>query len=196
MSWPQTPIALEPSTGGGTCIGEGALREADIIVSTTRAGVSTTIRIGTGSVISHAALYAGNGQVIEAIGEGVVRRPIEQSLAEDSLAVAYRSPNASPPIAARIVAYAAAQARAHAAYSVVGAVLSTDSVMCRIVGPRPASFYCSQLVLESYRRGGLPLSTAPSQCLTPQDLVVIAQHQLRYVGHLLGRATWFPVLSP
>ena len=51
-------------------------------------------------------------------------------------------------------------------------------------------------VFEAYRRGGLPLTTAPSQCVTPADAAIIAQSQLTYVGHLLGDPAWFPVVAP
>ncbi len=68
--------------------------------------------------------------------------------------------------------------------------------MCRIAGPRTAGFHCSQLVLEAYRRGGLPLTTTPSSCMTPDNLVEIASHRLTYVGHLKGSFSLFPVFSP
>lgn len=93
MPWFEKPIALTPAGGGGCCIGDAALRPADIIVSTTGAAVSGVIRVGTGSPVSHAALYAGNGEVIEAIGQGVVQRGLDKALADDLLAVAYRAPH-------------------------------------------------------------------------------------------------------
>jgi cell wall-associated NlpC family hydrolase len=197
MAWFQKPIALTPAGGGGVCISQDALQPADIIVSTTRQGVSAVIRVGTLSSVSHAALYAGNGWVIEAIGEGVVRRTLDVALADDALAVAYRSPAMAPEIAALIVEYAAAQLGKP--YSIAGAVLSADKEDCLTVavfGPKPASFFCSQLVFEAYRQGGLPLTTLPSQCVTPADAAVIARHQLTYVGHLLGDPSWFPMVSP
>jgi cell wall-associated NlpC family hydrolase len=190
----ETPIALEPPGGGGQSIGETALQAADIIVSTTRAGTSGVIRVGTSSVVSHAALYIGNGEVIEAIGQGVVRHGLRSALSEDALAVAYRAPAMTDAIATRIIAFASAQIGA--AYSVPGALRSADPIICRITSPREATFFCSQLVIEAFRRGGLPLAASPSQCVTPQEVVVIARRQLAYVGHLMGRATWFPVLSP
>jgi uncharacterized protein YycO len=190
----QRPIALDPGVVGGRCIDQRALQSADLIVSTTRAPVSWVIRVGTHSVVSHAALYIGGGQVIEAIGEGVVRRGLMVALADDALAVAYRSPAMNEAIAQTIVNYASSQVGL--SYTKVGAVSSANFVLCRLVGSRPASFFCSQLVFESYRRGGLPLSGTPSQCISPKDAVVIAQHQLTYVGHLLGNPAWFPVVSP
>lgn len=188
------PIALTPTTGGGLCITTESLQPADIIVSTTRAGISGAIRIGMGSKVSHAKLYIGDGKVIEAIGEGVVSQALDASLAHDALAVAYRSPNMTAGIAARIVHVANSQIGKP--YSVKGAALSSDKIMCRLAGAQSASFFCSQLVLEAYNQGGLSLTTMAAQCVTPEDIVVIAQHRLTYVGHLAGNAAWFPVFSP
>ena len=188
------PIALDPAAGGGRCIADTDLQPADIIVSTTKANVSRGIRIGTNSKVSHAALYAGSGSVIEAIGQGVTSRSIDLALADDILAVAYRSPAMTPEIANRIVLWASS--KLGSPYSIRGAIMSTDLVMCRIVGSKPSSFFCSQLVMEAYKQGGLPLASAPSECITPDNVVTIAQNKLTYVGHLLGNPSWFPVAAP
>ncbi|HVE55176.1 MAG TPA: distant relative of cell wall-associated hydrolase, partial [Ramlibacter sp.] len=54
-------------------------------------------------------------------------------------------------------------------------------------------FFCSQFVLEAYKRAGLPLTTADPRLLTPGDLLhmregdvpSVRSHQaLQYVGHL------------
>lgn len=194
MPWLQAPIALSPPGGGGCCIGPDAMHPADIIVSTTRAGVSGVIRVGTDSPASHAALFDGGGMVIEAIGEGVVRRGLAVALADDVLAVVYRSPKITDGIASAIVAFAASQVGK--SYDVLGAVLSVDPILCRVIGARTSTFFCSQLVLESYRRGGLPLTNAPSQCVPPAGVVDIAQDRLTYIGHLLGSPSWFPTVAP
>lgn len=194
MALLEKPIALTPASGGGCCIGPDALQPADIIVSTTRAKVSGAIRIGTSSPVSHTALYAGNGEVIEAIGSGVSLRDIETALADDALAVAYRSPDVTDEKASRIVEYASHQIGKP--YSVRGALLSPDPILCLTLGPRTSSFFCSQLVFEAYRRGGLPLTFMPSRCVTPADAAIIGQTQLTYVGHLLGDPAWFPTISP
>jgi cell wall-associated NlpC family hydrolase len=188
------PIALDPVAGGGCCIADTDLNPADIIVSTTKANISRGIRIGTRAKVSHSALYAGSGSVIEAIGQGVVSRSVDLALADDVLAVAYRSPDMTPEIADRIVLFASS--KIGAPYSIRGALMSTDKVMCRIVGSKPATFFCSQLVMEAYKQGGRPLSSSPSQCVTPDDLVTIARNKLAYVGHLLGNPSWFPVIAP
>src|SRR5689334_11123626 len=97
-------IPLDPGAGG-QCIGADLLQMADIIVSTTSATVSAVIRTGTMSAVSHAALYIGAEQVVEAIGEGVVLRDLDLSLRDDRLAVAYRVPNLSPEQALRVRDY-------------------------------------------------------------------------------------------
>jgi hypothetical protein len=89
-----------------------------------------------------------------------------------------------------------ASSKIGAPYSIRGAVMSTDMVMCRIVGSKPATFFCSKLVMEAYKQAGRPLSSSPSQCVTPNDLVTIARNKLAYVGHLLGNPSWFPVIVP
>ena len=189
----QAPIALDPGVGGCS-IPDTVLQATDIIVSTTSATVSGLIRVGTWSVVSHAAIYGGSGSMIEAIGKGVVSRSIDDSLADDVLAVAYRSPKMTAAIAAKIVAFASKQIGK--SYTTLGAFLSIDQIKCRLVGPRPGSFFCSQLVIESYKQGGLPLTTSPAQCVSPDDIVEIAITDLTYVGHLKGNTSWFPVISP
>ncbi len=62
-------IPLTPVGGGGHCINTDELQLADIIVSTTNARISQMIRAASGSVVSHAMIYARNNQVIEAIGD-------------------------------------------------------------------------------------------------------------------------------
>lgn len=80
-------------------------------------------------------------------------------------------------------------------YSVSGALISADKILCRVMGPRPGAFFCSQLVFEAYRQAGVPLTTLPSECVTPADAAAIAHHRLSYVGHLKGSLTRFPVVG-
>src|SRR6266545_6085177 len=83
-------IPLDPGRGGRS-VGDGALAMGDILVSTTPALSSAAIRIGAGADVSHARLYIGAGQVVEAVGEGVMLAQLEDVVAHDSLCVAYRS---------------------------------------------------------------------------------------------------------
>jgi hypothetical protein len=58
---------------------------------------------------------------------------------------------------------------------------------------RSDTFFCSQFVLEAYRRAGLPLTSADPRLLSPADLLhmregdvpsVRSNQVLHYVGHL------------
>jgi uncharacterized protein YycO len=76
-------IPLDPGRGGRS-VGDGALAMGDILVSTTPALSSAAIRIGAGADVSHARLYIGAGQVVEAVGEGVVLAQLENVVAHDN----------------------------------------------------------------------------------------------------------------
>ena len=192
MAFIEKPIALDPGVGGRS-IGPDALAAADIVVSTTSAGVSGAIRLGSNAVVSHAALYAGSGTMIEAIGEGVVSRSLDNSLADDKLAVVYRHPDATSDLAKKVVKYASAQIDKK--YDLAGAGLA-QGLLCFVRDDKKTAFFCSELVMEAFKQAGLPLGTMPSQCYTPGDVAAIGIQRLVYVGHLKGDAAWFPKLSP
>lgn len=84
------------------------LKPADILVSTTNALVSTIIRTGTHSVVSHAMLYLGEGKVIEAVGEGVKISELQNNINSHGYknVTAFRYPSLSSEKAAIVVAYA------------------------------------------------------------------------------------------
>lgn len=88
---------------------ESDLKPADILLSTGDAKVSAAIRIGTGSRYSHASLYAGNGEIIEAIGEGVVRQSLGRAMRDDTLVCVYRRMRMSDAQAQQVLRYASSQ---------------------------------------------------------------------------------------
>jgi len=194
------PIPLTPSSGAGLCIGDSALQPADIIVSAGIGTVSTAIRYGTSSDVSHAALYVGDGDVIEAIGPGVVERPLRKSLDEHSLAVAYRARGMTPSAAA-IIVHTAEQWKGKK-YDTLGAAGAgaRNPLVCVVVlgivacgtaraGKFKSSdkFYCSQLVLEAYRRAGVSFITQDPDTSQPEDMVTAySKGRLLYVGHLIS----------
>jgi uncharacterized protein YycO len=66
-----------------------SLKKGDIIVSAGNGTVSGLIQTATGSSVSHAILYVGDGNVIEALGDGVM--PInswEEAKKDTTLAIA------------------------------------------------------------------------------------------------------------
>jgi cell wall-associated NlpC family hydrolase len=194
------PIPLTPTSGGGMCIADSALQPADIIVSAGIGAVSTAIRYGTASDVSHAALYIGDGEVIEAIGPGVMERPLNKSLDDHSLAVAYRARGMTPSAAAMIVHFA--EKWKGKKYDTVGAAAAgaRNPFVCVVVmGIAPCAaaragkfkssdkFYCSQLVLEAYRRAGVSFITQDPNTSQPEDMVTAySKDKLLYVGHLVS----------
>lgn len=60
------------------------LQAGDVLVSTTDAVISQVIKVATWGQYSHAALYVGNGQVIDATEKGVTRRSLREFLAQAS----------------------------------------------------------------------------------------------------------------
>lgn len=196
-------IPLTPVGGGGLCISDGGMNAADIIVSTTDAAISGLIRVDTGSYVSHAALYDGGGQVYEAIGQGVVRRPLGVALADDILVVVYRVRNMTPQAAKAVIKFA--ESNIGKAYDTLGAagggmrknpmvcVVALGIVPCAIGasgGFKSADkFYCSQLVLEAYRQARVSFTDINPNVSVPQDIVgAYSHHKLMYVGHLFSKA--------
>ena len=189
-------IPLDPGAGGRS-IGTSALHAGDIIVSTTRAFASRLIRLGTVSPVSHVMLYVGDGKVIEAVGSGVRETTLEAAIADAILAVAYRHPQLDATRASAVVAHA--RSRIGHPYNIAGAAFqgyrilnplpaTVIEVIGRRLGVEPGqagAVYCSELVLESFERAGVPLTTGtrPAQS-TPDQVVQFARSSLSYVGHL------------
>ena len=193
-----TTIPLTPASGGGMCVDTSALEPADVIVSTGAAAVSRVIRTATGSAVSHAMLYAGNGQIVEAIGDGVTRRPLNSALADATLAVAYRRPQLSASQAHAVVSFVGRQVgRKYDSTGAAGAGLRNNLVLCAISGiaacvaahagafESSKKFFCSELVLEAFRSAGLPLVSHSPSVSVPEDIVTAhGSGTLSYVGHL------------
>lgn len=188
-------IPLDPGAGGRS-VGTSALQAGDIIVSTTRQFVSRAIRLGTLSPVSHVMLYAGGGRVIEAVGSGVREVTLESAIADAILAVAYRHPRLDAAHAAQVVAHA--RSRIGNPYNLAGVAYHGY----RLLNPLPAAVidaigrrlgvevgqagavYCSELVMESFERAGVPLAATRPGASTPDQVVQIARGNLAYVGHL------------
>lgn len=181
---------------GGLSIGESALEPGDIIVSTTDAIVSSAIRLGTNSPVSHAILYAGTANVdggtahmvVEAIHEGVVERELKASLAESFLAVVFRMPGLNS--ATRDAIVKAARDQKDKKFSVglairAGALRafgSSQYYQTVDIGSPSNVYFCSMLVADAYKAGGVNLDAQlrPTE-LVPGDIPMLP---LDYVGHL------------
>lgn len=161
------------------------LRMADILLTAGNGRVSKTIRTGTGSRYSHAILYVGDGYIVEAIGEGVVKRQIEKAVEEATLISVYRHKSLSTTQAQAVTRYALRQEAAKKKYDAVGAMgAGGGAPTAKVIGlmfggvgaiatgamrgadfynrmsPETA-FYCSELVALAYEKAGAPLVHKP-----------------------------------
>jgi hypothetical protein len=207
-------------TDGGRLVSAEDLAPGDILLSASPGIASAGIRLITTSPVSHAALYVGNGEIAEALGSGVRLRRIEVMLAEESVIAAFRHPSLDDNDALRVAAFARAAVGKH--YDYTGVMLHAPFALQRRVCEIPGvptvlretclsslatlqlvrgsddRFFCSQLVLESYRAVGLPITRAPPHWVSPEDILhmragdvssVPVEQPLLYVGHLKFSAT-------
>ncbi|MCP5418961.1 MAG: hypothetical protein H6970_00520 [Gammaproteobacteria bacterium] len=180
------------------------LQPADILLSTGDAKVSKVIRVGTISRYSHASLFIGNGQIIEALGVGVIQQSLTDAMSDDTLVAVYRRVRMTPEQAQEVIRYAKRQIGKKYDYSgAAGAGITSGPgiVMGTLISPLvvvvgigadlynrhnpEAAFFCSELVALAFDKAGVPLGTGgPSS--TPKDLSV--SHVLSYLGDLKNTA--------
>ena len=203
---PMPNVPLDPGNGGRS-IGLGALEPADIILSTTDQWGSWFIKKGTQSPVSHSMLYVGGGQVVEAIEEGVVLRPLTQALADASFAVALRYQALPEMKALEIVDFAGTQIGAKYDYgygTFRQALFRLDLItMCHglqgealhecrrwlgmidIGTATNDEWFCSELITKSFEQAGFPLTDEPAAWVAPDDIIQLSSNgMLGYVGHL------------
>jgi uncharacterized protein YycO len=188
----QQRVQLTP-LGEGIAAQAEDLQTGDILLSSTQSLVSLGIRAFTLSPVSHAALYVGDGQVVEAVGAGVQQRPLADYLASESTVVAFRHPDINDAQALRLREYA--QSLVGKQYNPVGIVLQAPFTVQRrycelpvvpgfvrdicvrglgaiyLGAVRNDRFFCSQLVLQAYQAAGLPLTSADPLLISPADLL-------------------------
>jgi cell wall-associated NlpC family hydrolase len=207
-------LALSPENGG-ELIAPSALRAGDIVLSASGGLTSLGVRALTISPVSHASIYIGDGVIVEAVGEGVRARKIEDALDEEAVAVAFRHPTLSAEQVGALRAFALAQVGT--SYNYGGIVLQAPFTLQRRLCELPLvpalvrdycvrgsaaialgagrndRFFCSQLVLESYRRAGASITDADPRLISPRDILhmregdvpsVRIRQALVYVGHL------------
>ncbi len=205
----QTPLSadipLDPGTGGRS-IGPDALATGDIILSTTDAAISAAIRSATSSPVSHALLYVGDGQVVEAIAAGVQLRTLEEAVAGATVAVAFRHPSITSDQALRVRDFAGQQlGRPYDTWGVVRQAAfrldraafcsgKTGEELERCVSwagrvnlgtGSNDTFFCSQLVLAAFDGAGIPLTSTPPSWSSPGEIAELSlSGTLGYVGHL------------
>ena len=205
--WLVLEIPLDPGVGGRS-IALVAMQPGDIIISTTDSDISSRIRKATNSEVSHSAVYIGNGNVIEAIDDGVMQFTVETSISQDSVSVAYRHKEITPDKAAAIVAFLEDAKNKKLKFDYYGLIrvapyqlisnycesLPTDTLRstCRASAnafklgtDNHNEFYCSELVFAAFKNAGLNISDVDPHWSSPQDVVRLNHNgTLQYVGHL------------
>ena len=170
-----------------------ALHPGDILLSSMPGLAAAGIKLVTFSPISHAAVYVGHGQVVEAVRSGVRLRSIDEVLAEETFVLVLRYPDLSMEQAGRIRNYALMKVGAGFNFSAVSLhipfalgrkacelplVPSVARDACikglgviHLVASSEARLFCSQLVLQAYRYAGIQVTDADARLISPADIL-------------------------
>ena len=185
-------LALNP-TNGGQLVDAAALKPGDIILTAENSLKSASIQLITLSPVSHAAVYLGNSEVVEAVGEGIRKRTMRDLLAEEATVVAFRHPEFAPQHFPGMTAFV--DKHMGQKYNYFGIMLQAPFAIERRLCELPLmpsalrdmcirgiaavqlglgrndQFFCSQFVLEAYKSAGLPLTDADPRLINPGDLL-------------------------
>ena len=158
------------------------LKKGDVILSTTSDFVSKVVKVGTNSKFSHARLYIGNSDVIEAIEPEVIQNDLSNVMKHDLYTAVYRVDNLTQTQKNNIVLYADMQrGKEYDLSGAIGSVGISPVLTLQNLMFSEADFYCSELIAFSYKKAGVKLEVFSSQT-TPKDLA--HNNKLKYVGHL------------
>jgi len=184
--------ALTPQNGG-RLVDVSELETGDILLSAGKGITTYGVELFTTSPVSHAALYVGQSEIIEAVGQGVRRRSLKASLEEEAVVAAFRTPALQPEQAQRIVEFAEAQigkkynhmgVLLHAPFSLERRLCELPVIPTRVrdaclrgvasiqLGAvSDKSFFCSQFLIEAYRSAGAPITDADPRWISPGDIM-------------------------
>lgn len=182
---------LSPGAGGRSLDRE-ALEPGDLILSTTRQWSSALVRAATGGgEASHARLYVGLSNVIEAVPEGGVRLvPLTTALENDEVAIAVRRPNGlTREQKDTIVDYAMRQAGKEydwwGAFNEIRLEFEGRTWQPDFEIDDTKRLYCSNLVINAYREAGVTLIDGTAPGMSPNDIVPLQWFgALEYLGHI------------
>lgn len=141
------------------------LRPGDILLTTSHAPQSWSVRRGTKSDISHAMLYAGSSSAIDSTSDGVHARNLQKIFYEDDCAV-----HALRLIQA--VTLGEVEEVIHYARSATGTPYALREAVRSAVKPKGTGSerqFCSRLVARAYASVGIQLVNNPDFC-TPEEL--------------------------
>ncbi|MBB3349808.1 hypothetical protein [Sphingomonas sp. BK069] len=151
--------------GGLWCFDQNRLLPGDVVLERGHGKFSPLITAVDRGRYSHALIWIGGGEFLEAVKGGV--RPIgfaRVPVREPANWLALRHPNPAAGAAAAVVS----RSMAHRGYDLLGA-LTSITPFARL---DPTRLFCSQLVATAYERAGYPLlaDLSPHQ-VTPNMLI-------------------------
>lgn len=185
-------LSLTPKNGG-QLITQEILKPGDILLTADNGYQSVGVRVMTVAPVSHAALYIGDGRIVEAVGTGVREITVDYAVNHDSVIAVFRHPELReahyPPLTSFVLD------KVGRSYNYLGIVLqapfSIQRRMCEMPFltaeardfclKRMASlqmgtfddntFFCSQLILEAFNHVGVPITSAHPRWISPADLM-------------------------
>lgn len=174
-------------------LGPDDLRPGDILLTSVPTLRSAAIQLMTLAPVSHVAVYIGDGEVVEAVMPRVRVRRLDELLAEESVALAFRHPDLDSEQAQKIRAYALQQVGSgfnylgislHVPFGLIRKVCELPLVPSAVrdacirtvgsvfhVATSKEQLFCSQLVLQAYRHAGIPITSADPRLITPADIL-------------------------
>lgn len=169
------------------------LRPGDIILTSDPGFVSASIQLMTLAPVSHAAIYIGDGKVVEAVRPAVRVRPLDEAMAEGTVVLAFRHPELSAEQARNISNYALQKTGTgfnyfgvtlHVPFSVTRRLCELPFVpsplrdaclrgfgVIHYLAAAESQTFCSQLVLDAYRQAGVPITDADPRLISPADIL-------------------------
>jgi hypothetical protein len=184
--------SIEPQNDAAL-VAPAELRPGDIILTSTSTLRSAGIQLMTFAPVSHAAVYVGNGQVVEAVGSGVRVRTLHKLLEEEAVALALRYPELTALQAQSVRGVALEKVGRN--FNYVGVAVHVPFAINRRLCELPLlpaavrdvclrglgglyhlatgnrALFCSQLVLQSYQQAGVPITDADSRLISPADIL-------------------------
>lgn len=169
------------------------LQPGDILLSAEPTVVSASIRLMTFAPVSHAAVYVGEGRIVDAMRWGVRVRELNELLEEAAVVLVLRYPELSAEQAADIAEYSVN--KSGAGFSFFGITLQVPFSIARRLCELPllaaairdacirgmgvlqrlaaseSRVFCSQLVLQAYRHAGVLVTYADPRLISPADIL-------------------------
>jgi hypothetical protein len=190
------------------------LMPGDILVATTTNITPDIIRLGIHSVINHAMLYIGEGNVVEADEDGAEICSLQSDIESYGYrqVMAFRYPTLSPDTAKQIIEIAVRETESDFDFSLLSGSRENADFMNSLANPdissimfpddtesdvfvrhtnqemdfdNPDRFYCTELIFETFLKAGIALGSELPHLTNPQQIVDLSNNgTLSYLGEL------------